>query len=53
MFDLPEKEYIPKKAVSSGFMLNPCLRRVLRNRRRKQKEKSYAIQFHVKTRETY
>ena len=44
-----KKEYIPK-AVSSGFMLNPCLRRVLQNEG--NEGESYAIQFHVKNRDT-
>ena len=47
--DYLKKEYIPQ-AVSSGFLLNPRLRRVLQNE--ENEGESYAVQFHVKNVDT-
>ena len=47
--DYLKKEYIPQ-AGSSGFLLNPRLRRVLQNE--ENEGESYAVQFHVKNVDT-
>lgn len=47
--DYLKRDYIPR-AVASGFLMTPYLRRILQNE--VEKASSYSIQFHVKNCET-
>ena len=44
-----KKQYIPK-AAASGFLLKPCLRRIIQAEQ--EEGESYSIQFHVKNMDT-
>lgn len=46
-----KKMYIPK-AIASGFLYNPCLRRILQEETDDDQGQNFSVQFHVKNVDT-